>query len=54
MRIRYVVGLLDMDPDSLVRGMDPDPDPFSSSNNSKKNLHSYCFVTSLGLFFFEK
>jgi hypothetical protein len=38
------------DPDPLVKGMDPDPDPFiillSSSKNSKKNLDSYCFVTS--------
>jgi hypothetical protein len=38
------------DPDPLVRGMGPDPDPFiillSSSKNSKKNLDSYCFVTS--------
>ncbi len=23
----YVLGLLDPDPDPLVRGMDPDPDP---------------------------
>jgi hypothetical protein len=50
------------DPDPLVRGMDPDPDPdpdptiilLSSSKNSKKNLDSYCFVTSFGLFIFEK
>ena len=26
----------------------------SSSKNSKKNLNSYCFVTSFGLFVFEK
>jgi hypothetical protein len=26
----------------------------SSSKNSKKNLDSYCFVTSFGLFVFEK
>ncbi len=26
----------------------------SSSKNSKKNLDSYCVVTSFGLFFFEK
>jgi hypothetical protein len=41
-----------------------DPDPLvrvwiriillSSSKNSKKNLDSYCFVTSFGLFVFEK
>ena len=37
-RIHIFWGLLD--PDSLVRGMDPDP-----SKNSKKNLDSYCFVT---------
>jgi hypothetical protein len=40
------------DLDSLVRGMDPDPDPsiilLSSSKNSKKNLDSFCFVTSFG------
>jgi hypothetical protein len=41
------------DPDTLVRGMDPDPDPaldldpvlLSSCKNSKKNLDSYYFVT---------
>jgi hypothetical protein len=42
------------DPDLLVRGMDPDPDPsiilLLPSKNSKKNLDSYCFVTSFGLF----
>jgi hypothetical protein len=38
--------------------LDPEPDPdlsiilLSSSKNSKKNL--YCFVTSFGLFIFEK
>jgi hypothetical protein len=37
------LGLPDLDP--LVRGMDPDP---SSSKKSKKNLDSYCFVTSFG------
>ncbi len=38
-----------------LRGMDPDPDPDPSiSKNSKKNLDSYCFVTSFGLFIFEK
>jgi hypothetical protein len=48
-RIHIFLGL--PDPDPLVRGMDPDlnqaPDPLSSSKNSKKNLDSYCFVTSL-------
>jgi hypothetical protein len=33
------LGLLD--PDLLVKGMDPDP-----SNIRQKNLDSYCFVTS--------
>ncbi len=44
------------DPDPLVRGMDSDPSIIlpSSSKNSKKNLDSYCFVTSFGLFIFEK
>jgi hypothetical protein len=54
------LGLLD--PDPLIRGMDPDPDPASApdpdllslSQNSKKKLDSYCFVTSFGLFIFEK
>jgi hypothetical protein len=47
------LGLLDPDPDPLVRGMDPNPDPLwiririllSSCKNSKKNLGSYYFVT---------
>jgi hypothetical protein len=42
---------------SLVRGVDPDPDPYiillSSSKNSKKSIDSYCFVTTFGLFIFE-
>jgi hypothetical protein len=50
--------LLDPDPDLLVRAVDPDPDPsiilLSSSKNSKKNLPFECFVTSFGLFIFEK
>jgi hypothetical protein len=45
------LGLLD--PDPLVRGTNPDPSK-TSSKNSKKNLDSYCFVTSLGLFILEK
>ncbi len=58
------LGLLDPDPDPLVRGMDsdldstPDPDPFiillSSSKICKINLDSYCFVASFGLFIFKK
>jgi hypothetical protein len=35
---------------SLRGDPDPDPDP-SISKNSKKNLDSYCFVTSFGLFY---
>jgi hypothetical protein len=44
------------DPDQLVRGVDPDPSLIiqSSRKTSKKNLDSYCFVTSFGLFIFEK
>ncbi len=44
------------DPNPLVKGVDPDPYIIflSSSKNSKKNLDSYCFVISLGLFIFEK
>jgi hypothetical protein len=50
------LGLLDPDPGPLVRCMDPDPSIIllSSSKNSKKNLDSYCFVTSFGHFVFEK
>jgi hypothetical protein len=33
------------DPDPLVRGMDPDPDPSIIMQNSKKNLDSYYIVT---------
>jgi hypothetical protein len=48
------VGLLD--PDPLVRGTDPVLDPSIISKNSKKNLDSYryYFVTSFGVFIFEK
>ena len=35
-----------MDPDPLVRGMDPDLDPSIIKENSKKNLDFYSFVTS--------
>jgi hypothetical protein len=52
-RIHMFFGL--PDPDLLVRGMDPDPDPsiilLSSSKNSKKNLDSYGFVTSFKTFY---
>jgi hypothetical protein len=44
------LGLLDPDPDPLVRSRIP----LSSSKNNKKNLDSYCFVTSFGLLIFEK
>jgi hypothetical protein len=42
------LGLLDPDPDPLVRGIDPDPDPsiIKQILYSKKNLDFYCFVTS--------
>jgi hypothetical protein len=40
------LGLLDPDPDPLVRGMDPDPDPTIIKQKSKKNLDFYSFVTS--------
>ncbi len=49
-RIRMFLGLLD--PDPLVRGMDPDP--CIIMQNSKKNLDFYCFVTSFCFFIFEK
>ena len=51
-RIHMFLGLLDPDPDPLVRGMNPapDPDPSILSKNSKKNLDFYCFVTSFWLF----
>ncbi len=41
-------GLLDPDPDPLVRGIYPatDPDPYIIKQKSKKNLEFYCFVTS--------
>jgi hypothetical protein len=46
------LGLLDPDPDPLLRAVDPDPSIIKQ--NSEKNLDSYCFVTSFGLFIFEK
>ncbi len=39
-------------PDPLIWGSDPDSSIIKQ--NSKKNLDSYCFVTSLWLFIFEK
>ncbi len=44
------LGILDPDPDPLVRGMDPDLDPDLDPSNikkkSKKTLDFSCFVTS--------
>jgi hypothetical protein len=37
------LGLLDPDPDPLVRVIDPDPS--ITNQKSKINLDSYCFVT---------
>jgi hypothetical protein len=51
-RIHVFFGLPDPEPDPLVRGMNPDPDPaldpdryLSSCKNNKKNLESYYCVT---------
>jgi hypothetical protein len=44
--IHMFLGLLDPDPEPLVRGMDPAPDT-SIIKQKQKNLDSYCFVTSL-------
>jgi hypothetical protein len=41
------------DPDPLVRGMDPDPDPSIIMQNSKKNLDSYYFGTLFGFLSFK-
>jgi hypothetical protein len=43
------------DPNPLIRDMDPDPDrdPSIIMKNSKKNIDSYCFVTSLLPFIFN-
>jgi hypothetical protein len=56
-----VVGLQQMvrifpDPDLDLPDPDPAPDPsiMVSSKNSKKNLDSYCVVTSFGFFILEK
>jgi hypothetical protein len=39
------------DPDPLVRGMDPDPNPDPSIiKQNTKNLDSYCFVTAFFTF----
>jgi hypothetical protein len=46
-RIHMFLGL--PDPDPLVRDTDPapDPDPSIIKQNSKENIDSYCFVTSV-------
>jgi hypothetical protein len=41
------------DPDPIVRGMDPDPDPAIIMGNSKKTPDCYYFVTFFD-FIFEK
>jgi hypothetical protein len=43
-RIHMFLGLLDPDPDPLVKGTDPDPSIIKQK--LYKNLYSYCFVTS--------
>ncbi len=55
-RIQRIHMFLDLpDPDPLVRGVDPDPDPsIIKQNSKKKSRDSYCFVTSFGLLIFEK
>jgi hypothetical protein len=48
LQIRIGMFLSPPDPDPLIRGTDPDPTPNPSTiSNSKKNLDSYCFMTSL-------
>ncbi len=37
------------DPDPFVKGTDPDQDFSITKQNNKKNIDSYCFVTSLCL-----
>jgi hypothetical protein len=51
-RIRIYMFLGLPDPDPLVRGMDPAPDPSIIKKKSEKNLDSYCFETSFGRFIF--
>jgi hypothetical protein len=45
------LGFPDSNPDPLVRGMDPDPDPSIRKQNSKENFDSYCFWLLLGFLF---
>jgi hypothetical protein len=51
-----ILGLLDLDPDPLVRDIDPapDPDPSIIQKKQKENFDSYCSVTCFLLFIFEK
>jgi hypothetical protein len=48
-RIHMFLGLLDPDP----LGMDQDQDPSIIKQKYPKNLDSYCFVTSFGLFIYK-
>ncbi len=47
------LGLLNPDPDLVLRGLDPAQDTSIIKQNSKKNPYSYCFVTSLCIFIFK-
>ena len=47
-RLLIETSVADLDPDPLVRDTDPVRILLSSSKNSKKNIDSYCFVTSSG------
>jgi hypothetical protein len=47
-RIHMFLGLLDPDPDLLIRGMDPDPS-IIKQKKVRKNLDFYCFVILFGL-----
>jgi hypothetical protein len=46
-RIRVFLGLLDPDPDPLVRGTDPDFGSFSHQAQIFRNRDFYSFVTFL-------
>ncbi len=52
-RIHIFLGLLDPDPDPLVRGIRDPRILLSLSKNRKGNLDFSCFVTSFWLFIFE-
>jgi hypothetical protein len=51
-RIRMFLGLLDPDPDPLVRGMNPIRIHLSPSKNIKKNLDSYVLLCDIFLTFY--